>query len=52
MTYDIYLPTDDSPRGKRIATLFFEELGLRVAMLRLRGKINELYVVDDLSGTL
>ena len=52
MTYDIHLPNDDSPRGKLIATLLFEELGLRVTMQRLFGKVNELYVVDHLSGAL
>lgn len=52
MRYDVRLPSEQSPEGSLIATLRFEELGMRVTMRRLLGQIKELYVVDQLTGAL
>lgn len=53
MTHDIYLPSgSNSGEKKLLATVRFEELGLAAFVQRWRGKIKELYVVDDLLGGL
>lgn len=52
MTHDIYLPTGDPTEKNLLATIRFEQLGLATVIRRWRGKIKELYIVDDLLGGL
>lgn len=53
MSHDIYLPSQNPAEEKKLlCTVRFDELGRSVLRRRLRGKISELYIVDNLSGGL
>jgi hypothetical protein len=52
MTYKINMPVRDSTKSRELATLRFEELGKRVVWKRAIGKIQELYIVDDVFGEI
>ena len=50
MSYDVCLPAREGNEKTVLSTLRFSELGLSVAVKRWRGKIKEIYVVDDILG--